>query len=130
MLINDLKFQLFPFQTGGGENSGFLSGAGKEGNGKGDSPNGKNTTPPAHNLILEGRQMLTITGVTDVDHFDERTILLYTRLGELTIQGKGLHINEVSVESGEMSVEGEIYSLIYGDKDRRSGLSAIGKLFR
>ena len=46
-----------------------------------------------HNVILEGRKNLTISGVTDVDSFDERCISLYTQLGELVIKGRELHIN-------------------------------------
>ena len=83
-----------------------------------------------HNLILESRGKLTISGVTDVDSFDEKQVVLYTNMGELTVTGKGLHVNEMSVGSGEMTIEGDIWSLCYGDKDRRGSLSFFGKLFR
>lgn len=83
-----------------------------------------------HNLILENRKSLSLSGVTDVDRFDEKTILLYTQLGELTVRGRDLHVNAVSVESGEMSIEGDIWSLTYGEKDRLAPLSSLGKLFR
>ena len=82
------------------------------------------------NLILENRKKLCISGVTDVDSFDERTIALYTELGELTIHGKDLHIDSMSVETGDMSITGEIWSMIYGDKDRKGPVSALGRLFR
>ena len=61
-----------------------------------------------HNLILEDRAKLTLTGVTDVDCFDERMINLFTGLGELTIKGRNLHINDVSVETGDMTITGDI----------------------
>ncbi|MEG0615438.1 MAG: sporulation protein YabP [Oscillospiraceae bacterium] len=83
-----------------------------------------------HNLILENRKSLSISGVTDVDNFDEKTIVLYTQMGELTIRGKNLHVNSVNVETGEMAIDGDIWALIYGDKDRQGALSAFGKLFR
>ena len=83
-----------------------------------------------HNLILEIRKKLSISGVTDVDSFDEKTVILYTQMGELTIQGKNLHVNGLDVETGEMSVEGDIWALNYGDKDRRGSLGFFGKLFR
>lgn len=83
-----------------------------------------------HNLILENRKKLSISGVTDVDSFDEKTVILYTQMGELTIQGKNLHVNGLDVETGEMSVEGDIWALTYGDKDRRGSLGFFGKLFR
>ncbi len=83
-----------------------------------------------HNLILEGRKRLSVSGVTDVDSFDENTVLLYTNMGELTVKGSDLHVNDLSVTSGEMNIEGDIQSVIYGDKERQSPLGFIGKLFR
>ena len=79
-----------------------------------------------HNAILENRSRLMLTGVTDVECFNEEVISLYTQLGEL----KNLHINEMSVDSGDLSVEGDISSLVYGEKDLKKRLSLIGKLFR
>lgn len=78
-----------------------------------------NDTQGRHNAILENRQRLQLSGVTDVDSFDEDEIRLFTQLGELTIKGKDLHINEISVESGDVSVEGDIWALVYGEKDRK-----------
>lgn len=83
-----------------------------------------------HNLSLENRAKLVLSGVTDVDSFDENTILLYTQMGELTIKGKGLHINAMNVDTGDMTVEGDIWSLVYGDKDKKHTPTIIGKLFR
>ena len=51
-------------------------------------------------------------------------------MGELTIRGSDLHVNDLSVTNGEMNIEGNIDAIIYGDKDLRSPLSFIGKLFR
>ncbi len=84
----------------------------------------------SHNLILENRSRLVLSGITDVDCFNEEEIKLFTQLGELTIRGKNLHINEMSVDSGDVSVEGDVWSLCYGEKDRKKKLSAIGKLFK
>ena len=83
-----------------------------------------------HNLILEGRKRLSVSGVTDVDSFDENAVLLYTNMGELTVKGSDLHVNDLSVTSGEMNIEGDIQAVIYGDKERQSPLGFIGKLFR
>ena len=81
-------------------------------------------------IILENRKKLTISGMTDVDSFDEKTICLYTQLGELTVQGTGLHIDSMSIDSGDMTISGEIRSLVYGDDQRRHPLTALGRLFR
>ncbi len=82
------------------------------------------------NIILENRKKLTISGITDVDSFDEKAVCLYTQLGELTIQGSELHIDSMSVETGDMTVTGDIRSLVYGDRDKKHPVSALGKLFR
>ena len=84
----------------------------------------------AHSIIAENRRKLSISGVTDIDSFDENTVLLYTTMGELTIKGSDLHVNDLSVTNGEMNIEGEIDAVIYGDKDLRSPLSFISRLFR
>ncbi len=83
-----------------------------------------------HHAILENRNQLLLTGVTEIDSFDERAVVVYTQLGELTILGKDLHMNRMSIESGEVSVEGEILALRYGDKDRQAPLNLLGRLFR
>ncbi len=83
-----------------------------------------------HNAILEDRQKLMLTGVTDVESFDEQRVVLYTQLGELAIKGSQLHVSEMSVESGELTVDGDIQALVYGEKDRTKKLGLLGKLFR
>lgn len=66
-------------------------------------------------LMLDNRARLTVTGINDVDSFDEKTVVAYTDYGQLTIQGVGLNISKLSIEHGELAVEGEISSLIYTD---------------
>ena len=58
---------------------------------------------------------LTISGVEDVISFDEHEILLDTLEGTLLLRGEGLHINKLSVESGELQIEGLIDTLEYSD---------------
>ena len=90
----------------------------------------ENKPVPPHNIILENRKSLTISGITDVDSFDEREIRLYTQLGELVIKGRELHIDSMSVETGDMTITGDIWSLTYGDNDRRGPVTMLGRLFR
>ncbi len=82
-----------------------------------------------HNLILKDRSELTLSGVTDVDSFDEATIIAYTDYGELTINGAGLHISSLDIDKGEMSVDGKISSLVYVDQGPKSQ-SFFSKVFR
>ena len=83
----------------------------------------------AHNLILEERGNLTVTGVEDIDSFDEETVVVYTELGELTVHGSQLHINRIDVESGELHLEGEIDSLNYADRQNERG-GFLSRIFR
>lgn len=83
-----------------------------------------------HNIIAEDRERLSLSGVTDVDCFDERIIRLFTELGELTIKGRKLHVDGVSLETGDMKISGDIWSLQYGDRDKTGPLNLFGKLFR
>ena len=83
-----------------------------------------------HTLILENRGLLTVSGLTDIDRFDEREIVIFTEQGELSITGRELHIRSISIEQGDLTVEGEIWGLLYGDKDKRAPLTALGRLFR
>ena len=76
--------------------------------------------PPEHRLILEQRERLVISGVEEVARFDEETIVLTTALGELEIQGEGLHIEKLSLEGGELHVDGSISALIYETAPRES----------
>lgn len=71
-----------------------------------------------NNVILEERQRLSVSGVTDAGNFSDSGVFLYTTLGELEIKGKKLHMEEMSLETGEVVITGEIKSLCYGDKDR------------
>lgn len=82
-----------------------------------------------HLISLSDRRALSVSGVQDVDSFDETTITVYTVQGELTVKGRDLHINRLNIESGDLTMEGVVESLIYTDVRERSG-GFFGKLFR
>ncbi len=85
--------------------------------------------PAPHNIIIEDRKNVTISGVTDVESFDEETVVLMTDLGELVIKGFGLHISKIDVVSGDLALEGEIYNLGYTDTQAGGG-GFLSRLFR
>ena len=68
-----------------------------------------------HSVILEGREKLTISGVTDVHSFDEEQVLLETVRGMLVVRGQGLHVERLQLEAGELIIQGEIGLLEYDD---------------
>lgn len=82
-----------------------------------------------HNIIMENRKKLTVTGVMDIDSFDEQTVVAFTEQGELTIKGDNLHINKIDVDTGDLLMEGEIVSISYSDNQPRTG-GFLAKLFR
>ena len=67
----------------------------------------------SHDLKLEGRSRLTMTGVTEVVSFDDTEVLLRTALGTLTVQGRDLQLKPLSLEGGQVAVDGSIFALIY-----------------
>lgn len=92
-------------------------------------PEEKKTAQAPHNIMLEDRRMLTVSGVSDVDSFDEQAVSVFTDMGELTVRGSNLHINKLSVEVGELTIEGNISALIYTDDAVKSG-GFFSKVFR
>ena len=81
-----------------------------------------------HSVILENRKAFTATGVSNVDSFDEQTIVAYTELGELVVKGSGLHINRLNIETGELTLTGEVDSLTYTQGRQNGGM--LSRLFR
>ena len=82
-----------------------------------------------HLVTLSERRMLTVSGVQDVDSFDETMTVIYTELGELTVKGMGLHITRLNIETGDLTLDGTVESLTYTDVRNRAG-GFFGKLFR
>lgn len=78
-----------------------------------------------HHLELEGRERLTVSGVEDVERFDENMIVMSTTAGTLVVSGEGLHIGKLSLDGGELHVDGRIDALQYEEQGGgRGGLFA------
>jgi len=75
----------------------------------------KTQRPKTHNLFIENRKKLSVTGVVNVESFNEENIVLETDLGILFIRGQNLHIGKLNVDSSDMFLEGEIQSCEYLD---------------
>jgi sporulation protein YabP len=80
-----------------------------------------------HKLTLNERRQLTMTGVTEVVSFDDTAVILRTELGMLSIQGQQLQLKTLSLDGGQVAVEGSISAMIYEEPRQRSGL--MGRLF-
>ena len=82
-----------------------------------------------HNVIIDGRKKLNISGVKDVDSFDEETITLKTVMGDMTIKGEGLKIRSFNTESSDLSAEGKVHAVVYMS-DAKKTQSILSRIFR
>ena len=75
--------------------------------------------PPGkpHKVVLESKQRAIITGVEDVDSFNENEIIFLTSVGMMTILGQDLHINKLNLDDGQLIIDGVIDCVDYSDHD-------------
>lgn len=107
-----------------------LSGSFNNGNGHGGNyARGQLRT---HKIVLSGRKTCTITGVNDVLSFDINEVLLETEQGMLMIKGSELHVSRLSLDKGEVDVDGSVDSLTYSDSSgaREKTESFFARLFQ
>lgn len=81
-----------------------------------------------HALTLVDRRKLSLTGVEDVDCFNEQLVVLRTGQGTLTVAGAGLNVSELSLEDGRVELEGEVDAIEYSGVKKKGGL--LGRLLR
>lgn len=81
-----------------------------------------------HRLELDGRERLVVTGVEEVERFDEEEIVMKTTAGTLVVGGLNLHIGKLNLDGGELHVDGSIHTLLY--EDNAPGASQGGLLRR
>lgn len=90
-----------------------------------------NTAARIHKLTMTNRKNSSLTGVNDVISFDIHEILLETEQGMLMIKGDDLHVSRLTLDKGEVDVEGKIDSFTYSDVSNvaKKGESLLNKLF-
>lgn len=74
-----------------------------------------------HKLTLNERKNLTMTGVSEVVSFETNAVVLQTSLGLLTVHGQELKLKTLSLEGGQVAVDGQVNALIY-EEPREGGL--------
>ncbi len=82
-----------------------------------------------HQLYLEERNKLKITGVTDIGIFNDESISVSTVQGDIIVRGENLHITKIDVDSGELLAEGNFYDVSYLEQQNKNE-SFFAKLFR
>ena len=85
-----------------------------------------------HKMHMENRSKLEMTGISDVISFDLNKVVLESDYGMITIKGTNLHVNRLSVEKGELDIDGTIEGLTYSEINSyaKKGESMLGRLFR
>jgi len=82
-------------------------------------------------LLLENKEVLNVTGVENVDNFNDEIVVLITSKGRLTIKGEKLNISKLNVDEGRLIVKGIINSLIYSEYEgQKEKVSLVKKLFK
>ena len=81
-----------------------------------------------HRLSLDQRNRLTVSGVDEVESFDESAIRMTTKGGDLLVRGRGLHIEKRSLDGGDLLVDGTVDALIYQEPEEAA--SFLSRLFR
>lgn len=74
-----------------------------------------------HRLELDGRERLVVSGVEEVERFDEEEIVMSTTAGVLVVGGTNLHIGKLNLDGGELHVDGTIHTLLYEDSAPAAG---------
>ncbi|MBR6613505.1 MAG: sporulation protein YabP [Clostridia bacterium] len=83
-----------------------------------------------HNVIMENRAKLTLTGVKDIHSFDDELVLVETEMGILTIKGVDLKMNKLNLDNTELSVEGRIIALVYSESEIEKKGKMFNKIFK
>lgn len=87
--------------------------------------------PKIQNLILENREKLSVSGVIDVESFNDECVIADTELGVLIVKGIDLHINKLNIDNSELGIEGEIISCEYSERDSRNkGGGFFARMFK
>lgn len=86
---------------------------------------------PEHDITMRGRRVLEISGVKQVESFDNEEFLLETVMGYLVIRGQNLQMKNLDVDKGVVSIKGKIYDLVYlDDQHSEKAKGFFSKLFR
>lgn len=78
-----------------------------------------------HKLTLNERRQLTMTGVTEVVSFEDTQVVLQTSLGTLIVQGQELQLKTLSLEGGQVAVDGQVSALVYEEPRQTRGWRSL-----
>ena len=80
-----------------------------------------------HSITIDERARTRITGVEDVECFNEEIAVITTCMGAITISGAGLKVSQLDLDQGTVALEGRIDAMEYGAARRGGFLSRVFK---
>jgi sporulation protein YabP len=84
-----------------------------------------------HQLVLTNCSQLAVEGVNNLGSYDQEQIILETSSGVLEVKGDGLHIQQLNLDQGKVTIDGKVYSLIYSDENAlKKGRGFLGRLIK
>ena len=91
----------------------------------------KVTPEKAHRIIIDSRDKIQVSGVLDVDSFDENEIIFITSYGAVTVTGYDLHISKLNLDESTLIIEGKVQAVDYADhEEMRQGGGFFSRVFK
>lgn len=84
----------------------------------------------SHVVNIDNREKISITGVTDIESFNEETILLILKNGGLIVKGEGLHVQKLDLDEGIVLISGAIGSAVYTEKKDKQEKGFLKKILK
>lgn len=95
-----------------------------------DEQKEKSAKDMQHKVVIDQRRKIVVTGVEDVDSFNENEVIMLTNHGFITIVGDDLHISKLNLADGQIVVEGTVQSLDYSDHEQERRKGFFSKAFK
>lgn len=89
-----------------------------------------NTKFRNQNIVVEDRSKVSITGVEQVESFNDNTIILKTVKGGMVIKGEGLNVDKLNLDDGNVKIVGTINGISYVERGSSQKGNIIGKIFK
>lgn len=84
-----------------------------------------------HNISLKERKLMDISGIINVEKFNDTEVVLETSMGMLTIKGENMHMKKLNLDNGELTIDGTIKSYQYSELDvKQKGKGFLSKLLK
>ncbi len=82
-----------------------------------------------HNIVMNDRKIVTVSGISGVDSYDENCICATTTENvTLVIEGTGLKLSDLDLDKNHLRAEGTINGVFYDEHiGNKKGLFGFGR---